>query len=993
MKSPSSPRFGSRPGTAPPETAHAGAVSLQRSSTRPQTATARQQLESSPTGASLPGKPMIEGEHWDEYDLLGDDEYDLLGDLANESPPAPAVKNDLSRIQRFKQFSSDIGGVDALTGKCWQPQVWLSLRRDAINKNEKYLLPLSLRIVLASTKKAIQQQTYEVFQPANKAPKGMKVRLEEEATKEATLELREHDTFSTVDLSHVLCSAPSIKWYANARNTQTWDDHQPEEVGRDAVKEAAVVTDVHPLNSAVTLSKSMPGMPIMVVAEVTEFDEHGDIDLRYLSSLGPDDLLLRTDLLRFLEHIKREVRGSNQKNSIKNNTTMDYLRHPSAPFLIRCRGVSIMRGPLEEGFPFYKEPTRVDIILMSMAHPRPQMMKVVYRTAPFADWYDDISPYNSLIERLCLISHIARTDIKEEHGGTKPILIMNVPGAYSNAQQPWDAVKTGLKHWKQTFFGDFYSFQIVCRNRFGPDIKMAGIIRKAINCKPQPAPGLDTESRRSKETTKKPRAKNAVNVLPDPSDDEEDDALGNEAHKLLRQMQKDSREMALEVAVDEESEFGGKKKKKGWTEASIMAIVIEKRRVCNEMTKSKEAEREEMNQLLHNGKQVGPTMLRRAMALADRSAANAFGCMPQDHDFISSSDDESCEGEARSDERALRPKRRAYSEQALRPKWKINRSFSRFSSKSAVALMDQTKKGRHGRRKTEAKIANINAHLGKQMERQIAEEDLLVDLAKKSMVAKAAAKMIEDSKVDSDKRMEQRKNTSIAGRLGAGADFVNYFGGTLLEHGSSKNTVGAHSWQGTEGNRRPMLSGREWMLDKRLCTNAYMDKRAEHRQGFNDPEYCFSAPDSRRSAALAASPPSKMNDVQEVCQESNTISSPQMPSQKRHVKPFETATLGEVDEKQEETTSQKRPQNRPFASKEVQFRRRTLRETIQIYRAAAADHPSRAGIREIEVATADQEAEILKLAGQVKHRMERFTYQHSEGKVTVTSPWLQKFQS
>eukprot|EP00930_Biecheleria_cincta_P044370 TRINITY_DN3048_c0_g1_i2.p1 TRINITY_DN3048_c0_g1~~TRINITY_DN3048_c0_g1_i2.p1 ORF type:complete len:1178 (+),score=153.68 TRINITY_DN3048_c0_g1_i2:253-3786(+) len=995
----SSPRFGSRPGTAPPETVHGvprSSMRPQTAITQPQTATVRQQqLE---RDASSGDKVNPEGDHWD-VQSSADEEFDFLGDLTNDLGKT-IVPVDVSRRDRLKQLAED-PAVKSLHRRGWQPQVWLALRKDAIDRNEKYLIPYFLRIALASTNKAIQEQMYEVYCPCRKSPKVMKVRLEEETP----IPIRDRDTFETVDFSHVWCSPPCTRWYANPKKTQTWDDHQPPKVGR----EAAVVNDVHPLNSAVAASKSMPGMPIMLVAEVTDFDEHGDIDPRSLSSLGPDDLLLRTDLSRFLENINRDVRGSNHNNAIKCNTIKDYMQDPSSPFLIRCKDVQIFRGPLEDGFPFLKEPVLVDVILMAMAHPRPKLMRVNYQTAPSTDWYDDVGQYNTLIERLDILSHIARVDMKEEHNGTKPILIMNVPGAYSNIQQPWDAVKTCLKHWKHTFFGDFHSFQICCRNRYGPDMKLAGLIRKAVNSKPRPAPGLDIDERRTRATRKKLRLQGGSSVLSDPSEDEEDvDASLTPMEKMVRQVRKEN---CAEMIAEAEGQ-------KGWTEEKIFGFLSQKREVYRRIQQAREEHREGIDSLLHKKKHPG-FMLSQAIAMANQAKEDAFGFVATDHDFISSSDDE---GES-SDQGASwpAPPTRSYSEKAVRRKPKINHSFARFASRSAVALIDESARSISTRRKTEARMADIHALWEKHMERKVEEMQMLRDLSKRSLAAKAAQRTMEHNKFTKDRFYEQRANTSITGKLGAGEDFHTYFGGTLEEFGDSKAMlVGRHVLQGADDHARPLLSGRDWVLDQRQNTDSHTDLRSETRQGFQDPEHCFSRPESPRSAKLPVSPSSKTNKVarhhQGSHEQDKPVSTRQILSQKRQVTPFKTATLGEAKEhyhrdtviptdgktllqmiaaqieaEKEAEEKAERSEDRPFASKDVQFRRRTLRETTRIYRSTQASNLTKAGLRDVEVATADHEAEILKLAGQVQERMARFVYEDGEAK--AKSPWLHKFQS
>lgn len=306
---------------------------------------------------------------------------------------------------------------------------------------------------------------------------------------------------------------------------------------------------------------------------------------------------------------------------------------------------------------------------------------------------------------------------------------------------------------------------------------------------------------------------------------------------------------------------------------------------------------------------------------------------------------------------------------------------------------------------------------------------MLRDLSKKSLAARTAQKLMEHSKLNNDTHFEQRINTSITGKLGAGEEFHTSFGGTLEEFGDSRSVLigGQHSWAGVVDHARPLLAGREWIIDKRQNGDRYMDLRTEIREGFQDPEHCFSEPGSPRAVSQQGPSTSQTNKVtrivedkhqQEIHEEDKPMSARQKLSQKRQVMPFEKASMGEAKEHYHRDTvmhhgtggmtliqmitaqieaeklaeeKSERSEERPFASKDVQFRRRTLRETIRIYRSQAASNLTKAGLRDVEVATADHEAEVLKLAGEVQERMTQFTFQPGEGK--AKSPWLQKWKS
>merc|ERR1719482_908273 len=165
------------------------------------------------------------------------------------------------------------------------------------------------------------------------------------------------------------------------------------------------------------------------------------MDLRSANSIAPQDLLLRTDFVRYCEAAEMQMQGpDNSTSGIKN-----ILKQSQDPFIIHCPEVTVFRGSHEDGYPFYEEPVKIHVIAYALHSSKPEVQVVVRKKHGTTEWYASQAEHRSLIERLDLI---ARVGHKEEVIGSisrLPILISCVPGCMGLAAQPLDALGSSLK--------------------------------------------------------------------------------------------------------------------------------------------------------------------------------------------------------------------------------------------------------------------------------------------------------------------------------------------------------------------------------------------------------------------------------------------------------------------------------------------------------------------------------------------------------------------
>ncbi|CAE8608010.1 unnamed protein product [Polarella glacialis] len=525
------------------EAALPGAISAARTGTQ------------SARSAAMPSQD--DSHQWDEAieEDLGyahEEEADLLGDLVGDMARDLMVD---ARIQRPMRDAVRLGShpdVNQLRRVAWKPEVWLKLRQEAVQDGKLDVLTAVNRLVRFSTDQAIERMWYEL--PAEAKPG-----------------VRSHGT-CRVDLGSRACLMPKTTWYCKGQKDTPWTDSY--DSSKEAASPGTVVCGSSVLDTTAVLQKdvSARSSPILIVADVNEFDATGDVCASLTSAVAPEDMLLRTDLGRFLEKIRHE-----RKTQLEERSLRDCLQDRDKPFVIHCPEVTVFRGSHAEGYPFYKEPFKVHVVLWSMADPRPSIHKVRYRTRGKgkAEWYGDERDYNSLLERLELVAQVARTEALGPEGQL-PGVVLGFPGCEAVVSQPFEAVASALKHWRHNFGSSFNSTHVCCRGRRCPDLKLTEKARKFINrSHPKSKPKELTKGEEDEKEDEGRRRMSAV--LSDPSSDEEkgdagQDVVQLQADKRLRQITHRSTRVGKRLA-------GGT----AWTQDKMAKFMRERRMVHDDL--------------------------------------------------------------------------------------------------------------------------------------------------------------------------------------------------------------------------------------------------------------------------------------------------------------------------------------------------------------------------------------------------------------------------
>eukprot|EP00435_Cladocopium_sp_Y103_P070953 s557_g36.t1 len=633
----------------------------------------------------------------------------------------------------FEKMASSPMAV-ALRRVPWRPETFLALKKEALGAREDPMLrTLMQRLVQFSTRKAIAQESYFVYATSGKEDIGEQVTL----------------------WPHI--GRCDVRWYGDTRPRASFDM-------KPSVKQAshdAVVSSHSVLDTLIHLKSVCPDHPVVLIAEVIDFDGNGDVDQRNACSVVPDDLLLRSDLGRFLDHIKRSCRQYNQKDNRPKSQLRDYMTDQVCPFVVRLNEVTLFRGPAEQGYPFLKDTLQVTVLLMAVPHQRATLQKVFYQTKPPVDWYEQLAEYQALVSRFFLLAR-AIEDLTKASPDHKAIVVMPMPGCSSNVQQPHDAVANCLKHWKQNYSHLLEALHICCRNRRGPDNVLTARVRAAVNLRERPAPGLDA-NHRNNPSKRKPRITIDRAVLDDPLDEDETD----EAVSQFREIS----ERAIEFGTDRRGSIQ-------WTSKTLVDF-MRKRKELHEIQKAKDP---------------GPNT-RRSMALA---MATVFHSMKNEgtksNIFGFPSEDASSDG---GDSRASGPSAAsAVSEIAVAspPSCRslgLERAVTegqpqaRRSSLPTLGVVRlETSRGLldaepMARRASTACVSLEKEHqeLALLMPEKVREMQELRDrMARKSIQAKAVGKVLTDRTKTPVTNFDLRRRSSLSGQLGPGEDFKLFSG-------------------------------------------------------------------------------------------------------------------------------------------------------------------------------------------------------------------------
>jgi len=365
-------------------------------------------------------------------------------------PDSTAVKR-----SELQQFSEDMGPLRLR----WDARLWASKLQAALQALRGDFVKLLFQLASLSSEQAVKNGTYHV---ASGGPNGKRV-----------------------DFDKIMARIPYADWYGrNNVNVAL-----PQLANKGAKIPPPVLFTAHSaLDVAVQLHRNEFGQhPIVLVAEVTGFDRDGCISIERVGSFNPECLLLRTDLMRFIEQARKNVRDGK-------STTKDHLCASKDPYVFLCRNVAIFRGPREQGYPFLEETMKIQVIVVGQSEQRP-VPQLVNSKAGWTEWYQSESGHHALLERLNLVSlvimqelydtgepQLVQSESGDQHVSRLPIILMTFPGANLYAH-PKDAVSNSLKHWRRRFTCYFHTAFVCTHGRAlnGKETQMAMYTDSIVN--------------------------------------------------------------------------------------------------------------------------------------------------------------------------------------------------------------------------------------------------------------------------------------------------------------------------------------------------------------------------------------------------------------------------------------------------------------------------------------------------------------------------------
>ncbi|CAL1148010.1 unnamed protein product [Cladocopium goreaui] len=917
---------GPPPGHGPPQFGRDVRAEEDRPSTAPATGASARATKVNKRNFSESQEAEFEGV------LEGDEEQDGITTFSQiEEDDGPVayrqqVPSKAFRNLSFEKMASSPMAV-ALRRVPWRPELFLALKKEALDAREDPMLrTLMQRLVQFSTRKAIAQESYFVYATSGKEDIGEQVTL----------------------WPHV--GRCDVRWYGDTRPRASFDM-------KPSVKQAskdAVVSSHSVLDTLMHLKSVCPDHPVVLIAEVIDFDGNGDVDQRNACSIMPDDLLLRSDLGRFLDHIKRSCRQYNQKDNRPKSQLRDYMTDQVCPFVVRLNEVTLFRGPAEQGYPFLKDNLQVTVLLVAVPHQRAALQKVYYQTKPPVDWYEQLAEYQALVSRFIQLAR-AIEDLSKASPDHKAMVVMPMPGCSSNVQQPIDAVANCLKHWKHNYSHLLEALHICCRNRRGPDNVLTARVRAAVNLRERPAPGLDA-NHRNNPWKRKPRITIDRAVLDDPLDEDETD----EAVSQFREIS----ERAIEFGTDRRGSIQ-------WTSKTLVDF----------MRKRKELQ-------IQQAKDPGPNT-RRSMALAmatvfhsiknDGTTSNIFGFS---EDASSDGGDSGASGltvaSAVSEIAAASPPscrslglERAVTEgkpQARRSSLPTLEVARRSETAVRQGLPDELPEPPMRRASTACvRLEKEHKELALLMPEKVREMREIRDrMARKTIQAKAVGKVLTDRNKTPVTNFDLRRRSSLSGQIGPGEDFKLFSGNVpspsvSQDIGSKKVTLDLAEAQSEAGLARPASRKPTLVttasLKVRSDTRTRLLERSKEKQEKHEASTSTSVPRKGQSVMMLRRA-QRQADALKVKNKEETETAVNVRRRGRAAMNFQMAKFDLPV-----------PPDRPIASLHTQFRRRNMRENIMIFRGRCEDNLSQADLLDVELATAECEGEIIEVSQQAKKYM------------------------
>jgi len=624
--------------------------------------------------------------------------------------------------------------------------------------------------------------------------------------------------------------------------------------------------------------------------------------------------------------------------------------------------------------------------------------------------------------------------------------VMAVPGSAGHYAQPHESVISCVKHWKQTFGHQCHCIQLCARTHYGGNPAEAGKLRRVVDLKERPPPGLELNLRAGGgRKTKKRRLQGNVSVLSDPSDEEYavDDAV----------------QMARATALHKNDVSGKPVRGNGddWREDQINNFMKTQKYLHKSIQDAKDADGEQVDD--HWGKRnsspsaLGGGVQASGMAeVAERvNKADLFGkiddvCIAADDGrpaiygpappmFAVSKAPTSNQNSAARSAAVPAPRARSDSDgsfggfgensdneelsqlRRLRMEESAARTASKDSSFSFSEEIDtepRTGNARFARSQTvaeghneaagskeeelvrRASTGNMGDYKKYNTEEMGTKVGEMKDLARKGIVAKANhVKLLKDIKRNQDV-FDHRRKSSFQGQMGAGGEYHVFHGGDVGQQMSQKDINCAKKDKGN--NARPALTGfsgdkQAFVSDESLANR--MELRNRLRRGSIEREKEQEERGMRKSTSFRPTPDTTpigfaLQD-DEADEEADAKETPTEPERKAEVPGRDTGHrvarymryLKQSTKALPEDMAEP-PRDRPFASLETQFRRRTQRDAVKVYRAGAETNLTTSGLREIELATAESEGAILKLLEKVVAIQNKA---YEEGGDGLKKPW------
>mmetsp|Transcript_75954 Transcript_75954/g.180617 ORF Transcript_75954/g.180617 Transcript_75954/m.180617 type:complete len:994 (-) Transcript_75954:49-3030(-) len=362
---------------------------------------------------------------------------------ATAFPPVPRVREAVS--SEVESAIAKLSGPSAV----WNPEVFNVARAEATQIGSWSKLNELNACVKSCTEYALRRQRY--FLPAD--------------SDRASSRHRE------VDLRAV-SSPAKVHWFGQDNAAHSSAKEAP--VGK-MIPPPVLMADCSVLDVAVALSNSLgKAVPIFVLAEQLGFTSSGTLDLDRSAAVSPACLPLRTDFRRFTDTISNPTHTSEP-------TLKAHMCAATDPYVLHCPGVTVFRGSRETGYPFLKEPAKVDVILTAMTQMRPPITLSNGPQGRKVEWYHNEADLRAVNQRLALAAQVALQESQKTDAAVKPILIMSMPGCCGGGRHPRDAISNALKHWRRKFCEHFHSVFVCTGGQTSNDPSSTAQMDNAVN--------------------------------------------------------------------------------------------------------------------------------------------------------------------------------------------------------------------------------------------------------------------------------------------------------------------------------------------------------------------------------------------------------------------------------------------------------------------------------------------------------------------------------